>query len=198
MPPKLALILTLAAKDWRLFLADRRAAALCFAVPVVLASAFGMIFHKGPGQSGAPRLPLLVVAEDDGPFTRQVVADLLASPRVEAEVVSAAEAEARVADRRPGVAVVFPEGFERLATWAPGQSGERPRVHVRHNPLAESEGQWADGVVSEVVMRRLARDRLAPWTGGDGVVSLPFAVEAGPSPGPATPRSTRTRTASAG
>lgn len=178
MPPKLALILALAAKDWRLFLADRRAAALCFAVPVVLASVFGMIFHKGTGHSGAPRLPLVIVAEDDGPFTRQVIADLLASPRVEAEVVSAREAEARVADRRPGVAVVFPEGFERLATWAPGQAGERPRVNIRHNPLAESEGQWADGVISEVVMRRLARDRLAPWTGGDGAVSLPFAVEA--------------------
>ena len=178
MPPKLTLILALAAQDWRLFLADRRAAALCFAVPIVLASAFGVVFHKGAGQSGAPRLPLLVVAEGDGPFTRQVVADLLESPRVEAEAVSAEEAEARVADRRPGVAVVFPAGFERLATWTPGQPGERPRVHIRHNPLAQSEGQWADGVVSEVVMRRLARDRLAPWTGGDGAVSLPFAVEA--------------------
>ena len=35
---------TLAAKDWRLFWADRRAAVLCFVVPVVLASAFGLIF----------------------------------------------------------------------------------------------------------------------------------------------------------
>jgi ABC-2 type transport system permease protein len=178
MPPKLALILTLAAKDWRLFLADRRAAVLCFAVPIVLASAFGIVFNRGAGHSGAPRLPLLVVAEDGGPFMKQVVADLLASPRVEAEAVSAADAEARVADRRPGVAVVFPKGFEQLATWKPGQPGDRPRVRIRHHPLAESEGQWADGVVTEVVMRRLARDRLGPWVGDDKAVSLPFAVEA--------------------
>jgi ABC-2 type transport system permease protein len=183
MPPKLSLILALAAKDWRLFLADRRAAVLCFAVPIVLASAFGIVFHRGAGHAGAPRLPLLIVVEDDGPFTKQVVADLLASPRVEAEVVSAADAEARVADRRPGVAVVFPKGFEELAAWKPGQPGGRPRVRVLHNPLAESEGQWADGVVSEVVMRRLARDRLSPWVGGDGAVSLPFAVEAEPVTG---------------
>src|SRR5690348_9452806 len=115
MPVRLTLILALAAKDWRLFLADRRAAVLCFAVPIVLASAFGIVFHRGAGRAGAPRLPLLIVVEGDGPFTSQVVADLLASPRVEAEVVSAADAEARVADRRPGVAVVFPRGFERLA-----------------------------------------------------------------------------------
>ena len=36
----------LAGKDWRLFWADRRAAALCFLVPVVLASAFGLIFAR--------------------------------------------------------------------------------------------------------------------------------------------------------
>ena len=63
MRGQLATVLWLACKDWRLFLADRRAAVLCFAVPVVLASAFGLVFHKGAGHSGAPRLPLLIVAE---------------------------------------------------------------------------------------------------------------------------------------
>ena len=43
---RLTLILNLAAKDWRLFWADRRAALLCFAVPIVLASAFGLIFAR--------------------------------------------------------------------------------------------------------------------------------------------------------
>ena len=58
MRTRLRLILTLAAKDWSIFWSDRRAAALCFAVPIVLASAFGMIFHHGPGQTGSPKLPL--------------------------------------------------------------------------------------------------------------------------------------------
>lgn len=111
MASRFHLILALALKDWWLFLSDRRAAALCFVVPVVLASAFGVIFHKAPGGGSAPRLQLLVVADDAGPFTRRVVDDLLASPRVDAEVVTRAEAEARVGDRRPGVAVVFPAGF---------------------------------------------------------------------------------------
>ena len=91
----LSLILALAIKDGRIFLADRRAAALSFLVPVVLASAFGLVFHKTPGESAAPRLPMVVVIESDGPFTRKVVADLLASPRVEAEIVTRAEADAR-------------------------------------------------------------------------------------------------------
>ncbi|OWK45696.1 ABC transporter permease [Fimbriiglobus ruber] len=182
MPSKVSLILALAAKDWRLFLADRRAAVLCFAVPIVLASAFGLVFHRAPGKSGAPRLSLLVVDEDGGPFTRRVVDDLLASARVEAEVVTAAVADERVADRRPGVAVVFPKGFDALTGWTPGAAGERPSVRILHDPLSESESQWAEGVVSEVVMRRLARDRLAPVAralGGtaDDAAAVPFAVE---------------------
>ena len=179
----LRLILTLAAKDWLIFWSDRRAAALCFAVPIVLASAFGMIFHQGPGQTGSPKLPLLIVMEDDGPFTQKVVAELLLSPRVEAEVVTRGEAERRVADRRPGVAVLFPLGFEKLATWKPQTVGERPQVLIQHNPLAASEGQWAEGVVCEVVMRRLAKDHLSPWVGAavsDDAMSLPFVVETSP------------------
>ena len=177
----LPLILALAAKDWKLFLADRRAALLCFAVPIVLASGFGLVFHKAPGSSGTPKLHMLIVAEADGPFTRQAVADLLASPRIDAEVVSRAEAEQRVGDRRPGVAVVLPDGFEQLAKWSPGKpADDRPTIQVLHNPLCESEGQWAEGVVSEVLMRRIARDRLAPLVGSDAAMSLPFAVTAEP------------------
>lgn len=174
----LALIVALAAKDWQLFFADRRAAALCFAVPIVLASAFGIVFHKTGGASDAPRLQVLIVAEDDGPFSRKVVEDLLASPRIAAEVVSRTEADRRVADRRPGVAILIPRGFERIATWSPGKSTEsRPTVRVLHSPLSEGEGQWAEGLVSEVILRRLARDRLEPWVGSDNAVSQPFAIE---------------------
>src|SRR5439155_8874175 len=92
-----SLILTLAAKDWRLFSAGRRAAALCFLVPVVLASAFGLIFHRPARDIDALRLPLAVVVEDDGPLTRRVADDLLASPRVEAVELSRADAERGVA-----------------------------------------------------------------------------------------------------
>lgn len=177
----LSLILALAAKDWRVFLADRRAAALCFAVPIVLASAFGIVFDKTAGKAGgAPKLPLLVVVEGDGPFMRRCVEELITGSRVDAEVVTRADAERRVADLQPGVAVVFPAEFERLAGWTPGTAGDRPRVRVLHNPLSASEGQWAEGVVSEAVMRRLAKEKLAPWAGsgaGDAALALPFAVE---------------------
>jgi ABC-2 type transport system permease protein len=153
---KVALTLALARKDWRLFWADRRAAALCFIVPVILAATFGTIFHRPPNDA-VTRLPVVVVVEDAGPFTRQVADELLASPRLDARELNRAEAEAKVAERR-AVAVVLPVGFERLKAWEPGSTDERPALHLLHHPNAAAERQWAEGVVSEVVMKCVARE----------------------------------------
>jgi ABC-2 type transport system permease protein len=173
------LILSLAAKDWRLFWADRRGAALCFVVPVVLASAFGLIFNRPAKDMDTVRLPVAIVVEDDGPFTRRVAAELLASPRFEAVELSRAGAEHAVADRRPGVAIVLPRGFEAVTKWQP-ESTERPPVEILHHPLSAAERQWAEGVLCEVVMKKLAREKFDGLLGEPGKIAFdpPFRVEA--------------------
>jgi ABC-2 type transport system permease protein len=179
---KFSLTLALARKDWRVFWADRRAAFMCFAVPVALAAAFGTIFHRPQADSTA-RLPVVVVVDDSGPFTRQVADELLKSPRLEAKAVSRAEAEEAVAERK-AVAVVLPVGFERLKEWQPGIAAARPEVRLLHHPNAQAERQWAEGVVSELVMKRVAREAF----GADEKESAPpFKVEAAAvSPHPRT------------
>ena len=173
------LVLTLAAKDWRLFWADRRAAALCFVVPVVLASAFGLIFNRPTPDAAAPtKLPVLVVTEDDGPFTAQVAADLFASTRLDAKPATRTEAEAAVASSRPAVAVVLPAGFEKLRDWQPGQAA-RPELRVLHHPTAAAERQLAEGVISEVVMKRLAREKFGGLAQGkEEALAPPFQITA--------------------
>ncbi len=168
------LTLVLARKDWRLFWADRRAALLCFVVPVVLASAFGVIFHRpAPGGPGA-KLPVLIVVEDPGPFTRRVADGLLTSDRFDAKEVPRADAEIEVAERR-AVAVVLPAGFERLKHWQPGAGGERPELGLLHHPNATAERQWAEAVVTEVVMKFVAREAFGA---GEQDARSPFRVEA--------------------
>src|SRR5579872_6857658 len=95
-------MLTLAGKDWRLFWADRRAAILCFLVPIVLASAFGMIFHRPTVDPATPSvsLPVLIVVEDDGTFTAQVAVDLMNSTRLEAKTATRVEAVAAVTNHQ--------------------------------------------------------------------------------------------------
>ncbi len=172
-------ILTLVGKDWRLFWADRRAAVLYFLVPIVLASAFGMIFNRPSAIADGPvRLPLLIVVEDDGLFTGRIAQDLLSSTRVEAKMATRAEAEAAVMSRRPAIAIIFPQGFERLKDWQPSQA-EKPVVHILHHPTATAERQWGERIATEAVMRRFAREKFGdPLQGMDeGGVATPFRVE---------------------
>jgi len=176
------LLLTLAAKDWQLFWTDRRAAVMCFVVPIVLASAFGMIFNRPAASATPTKLPILVVIEDDGPFTAQVAADLLASPKLDAKVATRAEAEAALPDRNPAIAVVLPRGFERLKDWQPTSNGERLALTILHHPIAVTERQWAEGLVTEVVMRRLARSKFDGFLGAppESAFATPFQVDATP------------------
>src|SRR5947209_5048458 len=138
MPARLGLVWELARKDLRLFLADRRGVLLCFAVPIVLASVFGAVFHR-PATAGVPRLALLVVTEDPSPFSQKITNALCASTRLDAVSVDRATALRRLTDEGAGVAVVLPPGF---GSPSPGQ---RPHLQVLHHPASVLEAQWAEG-----------------------------------------------------
>ncbi|HZY88196.1 MAG TPA: ABC transporter permease [Gemmataceae bacterium] len=168
----------LARKDLKLFFADRRGAVLCFAVPVLLASAFGAIFHRPAGADGA-RLPLLLVVEDDSPLTRRVTAALLHSEMLEATQTDRATALRRLEQRGAGVVLALPAGFGRAAAWPRPQGRPAPTVQVLHHPGSALESRWAEGVLTEVVLREAARELLAPLqqTGEPLRVERPFAVE---------------------
>ena len=117
---------------------------------------------------------VLVVVEDAGPFTRQVADGLLASNRFDAKEATRAEAEAAVADRR-AVAVVLPVGFERVKEWQPVAKGERPALRLLHHPNAIAERQLAEGIVTEAVMKCLAREAFGA---SESESAPPFKTEA--------------------
>lgn len=165
----MALILTLAAKDWSLFWSDRRTALLCFLVPIVLASGFGMIFDRAEGES--PRLPLAVVCESNDPAVTELAETLCRSPRLDARLTDRAAAERLVGDRQPGVAVVFPANFQLPA----GLMAERPKLLFLHHPAAAAECQWAEGVLTEMIAKRVARQAFGNL--GEAAAAPPFIAE---------------------
>ena len=176
-PAPLPLVLALAAKDWRLFWSDRRAVLLCFMVPIVLASSFGLLFARTSANRSATRLPVAIVVEDASDFARNVANDLLVSSRFEAVSMTRTEAEAAVLDRRPGVAIVLPRGFGKVAEWRPGVARARPPVEILHHPTTSAERQWAEGVLTEVVMRRLARETFGGMLDPEAAIAPPFQTE---------------------
>ena len=165
----LRLILDLARNDWKLFLADRRAALMCFAVPIVLASVFGMIFDR-PGQNmGERQLPLLLVNENTNGKAQPIIDDLLKGGHIEGRVVDRETAEREVASRTVGVAIVFPAEFD----WKPGKT---PGIEMLHHPMSAAESQWAEGLLMEVCLKRLAAGYLRPLGLKTGEMQRPVNV----------------------
>ena len=172
-PPTLfGLSLALAGKDWWLFWADRRAALLTFAVPIALASAFGLIFARQTDARAATRIQLAIVLEDESEFSRRITSELLKSERFEAMLLTRVEAEAAIADRRPAVAVILPRGFEQVKNANLASTSQPIAVQILHHPLAQAERQVAEGVLTETVMRAVAKEKLGV------AVAAPFRTEA--------------------
>ncbi|VTS07222.1 ABC transporter permease [Tuwongella immobilis] len=160
-------------KDWLLFFADRRAAILCFAVPVILASAFGLIFDRSAARSAATRLPVAIVADERHPANDAILAALLESPRLDASTQSYADAMDAVERRQVSVAIILPRGTDSVS------DPRKPEFELVHHPQAGLESQWAEGVLTEVLMRRAAKEWLGPLAGTlDGKLDrgMPFAI----------------------
>jgi ABC-2 type transport system permease protein len=180
------LVWELARKDLQLFLADRRGALLCFAVPIVLASFFGAVFHRPAGAETA-RAPLLLAVEDDGPPTRRVADALCASPRLQVERCGRAEGLRRIGDQGGGVLLVLKPGFGALGAARP--DGEpAPGVELLYHPSSIVESRIVEGVFVEAALREAAAEWLAPLRQLRPELKLdrPFTVERSAVHGPAS------------
>ncbi len=174
----LRLIWELAWKDLRLFLADRRGAVLCLAVPIVLASAFGGIFQR-PGPGALARLPLQLVVEDDSQVSQRIAAGLEASDRLRVSRTDRSTALKTLARENAGVVLILPAGFGRLIDRARPQGERLPHVELLHHPASALQSYLAEGLFTEVAVREAARALLGPLLplGSEGAWQRPFAVE---------------------
>src|SRR5262245_13841959 len=162
------LVWELARKDLLLFAADRRGMILCFAVPIVLASAFGAIFHRTDAEPARPRV--LIVA-DESPLTRRIAQAVCASDQVQASACDLTTARRRLARESNHVIVVLPPGMERMSLRRSSTKADRPCVELWHPPRCHWEARWVEGVLTEIVLREL----LAPvLRGSEGKLERPF------------------------
>jgi len=173
--PRLNLLVVLIRNDFRLFLADRRAALLCFLVPIVLASVFTSIFERPGRPTQSARLDLLVVAEDTDPLCAGIIDDLIATDRADVRRATRAEAEAEIAKRGSGVAVVFPVGFSAACR---ARDSQKPGLELLFHPASPIESQWAEGLLTELVMKKLAKQWLEPMgLAGGALLERPFDMQ---------------------
>ncbi|NBY02985.1 MAG: ABC transporter permease [Planctomycetes bacterium] len=169
----------LASKDIRLFLVDKKAATLCFLIPIILASGFGYVFSK-PLQNEDLKLPILVIREDNSPLAIKLTDALLKSPKLNAEPASREEALAKIERRSARIALVIPMDFASQIAL----KKKIPAIEILHHPSASLESKWAEGIFTEIAFHAAAPELLGFWLPGTASLKLerPFEVKKEPFP----------------
>src|SRR5205823_2092623 len=143
----LTAFLAMVRKDLLLFLSDRRAVIVAFAVPIFIGSFIGSI-TGGSGRNDRPRVDVAISDEDSSAMSKAIVAAALADPNLKVTTVTAAEAKDRVRKGASAVAVVIPPGFGDGSVQALARRSEtRPQLSVFFDPSRAIEVQLVQGVM---------------------------------------------------
>lgn len=176
---QLNLLWILASKDIQLFLVDKKAAALCFLVPIILASGFGYVFSK-PLQNEDLKLPLLIIREDNSPLAIKLADALLKSTKLEAAPASREDALRKIERRSARIALIIPKDFASQIAL----KKKVPAIEILHHPSSSLESKWAEGIFTEIAFREAAPELLGFWLPGASSLKLerPFEVKKDPYP----------------
>jgi ABC-2 type transport system permease protein len=142
-------------KDLNVWLHDRRAVIISFALPAALSLFFGLAFGGAARRSERPRIPILVVAEDKTPGGQRLVAALAADETLAAKSVSRDEANDAVRNGRVSVAAVIPDGFADQLGGVIRRGSERPELTFIYDPTSAFDLAIVKGVVSGIVAQTL-------------------------------------------
>ncbi len=151
----ISLILAIAWKELQLMLRDRGALAVLFVLPVLLSSflaSMNLQFNQ-EGAEEAIRIEILLVNQDAGEFGRQLVSAVRQIPQLSIEqLVSAGDAEARIARGEAAAAVVIPSDFsQKIDDYVPNT------IEVIVDPGEPQGASIVTGIMNQVV------DELAIW-----------------------------------
>ena len=159
-------------KDLRLFVADRKAMIISFAVPIAIASFMAMLMGGSSSSSGpkpAQKVEVYVVDQDQSEVSKSIVAKIRESESLNAHFSNIDEARKQVESGKAPFAVIMPAGFgeKTKSAFAGGEKGEMQTIT---DPSKNVEAQIAKGWVMQAVMSGVAKSTY----GGKGVSEAAF------------------------
>jgi ABC-2 type transport system permease protein len=171
----LTAFLAMVRKDLLLFISDRRAVIVAFAVPIFIGSFIGSITGGSGSNAEPPKVKLVIVDEDGSAISKAIVAGVQADRNLDVTVTTADAARDRVSKGTNAVGVILPSHFgEESARALLRQSGDKPELQVFFDPSRAIELSMVQGVLTQYVMQAVAR------AAGAGRPSLPFTLAAAP------------------
>ncbi len=137
---------TVAAKDLRLFLRDKVALLMSFALPIVLATVFGAAMSSMMGDEPAGRVEVHFEDLDQSPQSKSLLTELQRCAALRIELRT--DVRARVERGAAPAAILVPAGFG-----ADVAAGRKPRIVLYRDPAKEIEQQILAGNLVPVLMR---------------------------------------------
>ena len=166
----LTAFLAMVRKDLLLFMSDRRAVIVAFAVPIFIGSFIGSI-TGGMDSNEPPRVRVAVVDEDGSALSKSIVAGLQADRNLNVTLTNGDDAKDLVGKGTIGVGVIlgpkFGEGSMRALVQ---QGGPKPELSVFYDPSRTIEVGMVQGLLTQHVMTSIAQAAGVPRP------SLPFTL----------------------
>jgi len=171
----LTAFLAMVRKDLLLFMSDRRAVIVAFAVPIFIGSFIGSITGGMGNNSERPRVKIAVVDEDGSAVSKSIVTGLQSDENLNVTLTNAGDAKDLVQTGTLAVGVVLPKAFGEGSRRALlQQSGPKPELGVFYDPSRTIEVGMVQGLVTQHVMQAIAQSAGVPRP------SLPFTLNAAP------------------
>src|SRR5215470_10364087 len=159
--------LAMVRKDLLLFLSDRRAVIVAFAVPIAIGSFIGSVTN-GAGRNNEPlRIKIALVDLDGSATSRAIVAGAQGDKNLNVAVTSVDDARDRVRKGEITVAAIIPQGFGDGAGRAffRGASVQKPEMEVLFDPSRAVEMGMVRGILTQHVMESVGREMFSGQSG---------------------------------
>ena len=159
--------LAMVRKDLLLFLSDRRAVIVAFAVPIAIGSFIGSVTN-GAGRGNEPlRIKIALVDLDDSAISRSIVTGAQGDKNLNVTLAGVNDARDRVRKGELTAAVIFPKDFGDGAGRAffRGASVQKPEMEVLFDPSRAVEVGMVRGILTQHVMESVSRELFSGQSG---------------------------------
>ena len=152
-------------KDIRLFLVDRRALLMSFALPMAIGSFFGYVLGGQGSRADATRIPILVVDQDRSAVSREILSRLTSEKALDVKPSAFDDARAAVRKGSAVAAVVVPPGFGDEAGGAFFGPSPKPELSLLYDPSHAAERAMVEGMLTGDVMQAVSKEMFNGPTG---------------------------------
>ncbi len=153
-------------KDLQLFFIDRKAVVMTFAVPILIASFFGMIFRGAGDDSQPTRIAIMVADMDRGVISQAIVNAISADSALRVIPTTADSARDAVRHGNVSVSVVIPPGFGDAAGLAFFNGQNKPELELLYDPSRNAELGMVRGMLMGDVIQAVSKEVFTGARGG--------------------------------